>query len=159
MRAIVPILFAALSLAVNAEAATVLFGGKTIEVERTLADPNDLWVTPDDLTRINGFVIKPEGACLEDICIPLPRGDSALSITRDGVQWINATELARKVGQAYAADHETGTWSFDAIPAIRSGQLRSAIAPDFELNDRAGNVVRLSDFRGKKVLLKTWASW
>ena len=32
-------------------------------------------------------------------------------------------------------------------------------APDFELKDRDGNVVRLSDFRGKKVLLVTWASW
>ena len=89
----------------------------------------------------------------------LPKGDSALSVTRDGKQWINVTELARKIGQAYVADAETGTWSFAEIPAIRSGQLRSAIAPDFELKDRSGKVVRLSDFRGKKVLLKTWASW
>lgn len=153
------ILLATFSLGLNAKAATVLFGGQTVDVAQTLADPNDLWVSPDDLTRISGFVIKPEGACLEEICIPLPKGDSSLSVTRDGKQWINATELARNIGQAYAVDAETGTWSFDEIPAIRSGRLQSAIAPDFELKDRAGKVVKLSDFRGKKVLLKTWASW
>ena len=32
-------------------------------------------------------------------------------------------------------------------------------APDFALPNREGEVVRLSDFRGKKVLIITWASW
>jgi hypothetical protein len=150
---------AALSFGLNAGAATVLFGGRTVEGIETLSDPNDLWLSPDDLTRINGFVIKPEGACLDEICIPLPKGDSTLSVTRDGKHWINATELARKIGQAYAVDQETGTWSFGEVPSIRATRLQSAVAPDFELKDRSGKVVRLSDFRGKKVLLKTWASW
>ena len=34
-----------------------------------------------------------------------------------------------------------------------------AAAPDFELPDLAGVRRKLSDFRGKKVLLITWASW
>jgi len=32
-------------------------------------------------------------------------------------------------------------------------------APDFALPDPSGRVHRLSDHRGKKVLLVTWASW
>lgn len=34
-----------------------------------------------------------------------------------------------------------------------------AIAPDFSQNDVNGNAVKLSDFRGKWVLLDFWASW
>ena len=36
---------------------------------------------------------------------------------------------------------------------------RAARAPDFVLPDRTGKIVHLSDFRGKKVFLVTWASW
>lgn len=32
-------------------------------------------------------------------------------------------------------------------------------APDFELQDLNGNIVKLSDYKGKKVYLKFWASW
>ena len=33
------------------------------------------------------------------------------------------------------------------------------MAPDFTVYDREGNTVRLSDFRGKPVVLNFWASW
>ena len=146
--------------AVRADAATVLFEGRTVDVAQTMADPSDLWVSPADLTRINGFVLKPEGACLNEMCIPVPQGkENAMVKTRAGVTWFNVTELARKLGQEYEVDTETGTWSFGEIPAVRSTQLKSAIAPDFELKDRTGKVVHLSDLRGQKMLLKTWASW
>ena len=145
---------------INADAATVLYGDRVVTVERTLADPNDLWVTAADVTRINGFEIKPEGACLAEICIPLPQdADSNMTVTRDGEKWFNVTELARKLQQAYAFDSETNTWSFGQIPATRRSFLESAEAPDFALEDRSGKIVRLSDFRGKKVLLLSWASW
>lgn len=151
---------AAMMGSARADAATVLFGGGTVEVAETLPDPNDLWVTPEDLTRINGFELKPEGACLAEICIPVPREpNNAMVVSREGKTWFSVTELARKLGQGYAFDPETGTWSFAEIPPVRSAQLRSAVAPDFELKDRSGKTVRLSDYRGKKVLLNTWASW
>jgi peroxiredoxin len=41
------------------------------------------------------------------------------------------------------------------IPAPREGFM----APDFSLQDAAGNTVRLSDLRGKPVLINLWASW
>jgi thiol-disulfide isomerase/thioredoxin len=32
-------------------------------------------------------------------------------------------------------------------------------APEFELKDRGGNTVRLSDYKGKVVLIDFWATW
>ncbi len=145
---------------VAAEPVTVLYDDRVIEVERTLADPNDLWVIPADLPRVNGFELKPEGACLVELCVPvLQDRDSEMFVTRAGQPWFNVTALARRLDQAYVADHDHQVWSFGEIPVTRTSFLRSAMAPDFELPNREGELVRLSDFRGKKVLIVTWASW
>lgn len=144
----------------SADVTTVLYQGKTITVNETLSSPTDLWVTPEDLTRVNGFVLKPEGACLDELCIPIKQDeDSDLHVRRLGAQWVNVTRLAQIVNQAYAYDAESQVWSFAPIPQSQSSFLESAVAPDFELKDREGNVVRLSDYRGKKVMIHTWASW
>lgn len=148
------------ALAASADPATVLYQGRSVEIQRTLSDPNDLWVTPEDLTAVSGFVLKEEGACLDSICVPVNRGsDSSMYVERDGQAWFNVTQLARNLNQAYVADHEKGVWSFGEIPATRHAYRQSAVAPDFELADRQGNPVKLSDFRGKKVMIVTWASW
>jgi hypothetical protein len=141
-------------------ATTVLYQDRVVEIARTLADPNDLWVAPDDLPRVNDFVLKPEGACLAELCIPVRQDrDSELFVTRAGQGWFNVSELARRLQQAFVVDHEHAVWSFGNIPVTRNTFLQSAMAPDFALPDRDGKLVRLSDFRGKKVLLITWASW
>ena len=142
------------------QAATVIYHDKIVSVAETLADPNDLWVKPADLTRINDFVLKPEGACLDELCIPIIQNrDNDIVITRGGQQWFSVTAFADKLSQAYVVDHDSDTWSFGAMPLQREAFLSSAYAPDFALQDRRGNTVKLSDFRGKKVLLLTWASW
>jgi hypothetical protein len=114
--------------------------------------PDVLWVGKPDLPGINGFAIKPEGACRADLCVP---------ISKDMVrgEYFNLTAFARKVGESVVADVDAGVWSFGEIPVLRGSFLRSRIAPDFALPDRKGRVVRLTDFRGRKVLLLTWASW
>lgn len=144
----------------SAGKATVLFQDRVVEVDRTLGDPNDLWVVPADLTRINDFVLKPEGACLAELCIPVRQDrDSEMFVTRAGQGWFNVTELARKLQQAFTVDREHAVWAFGNIPVTRNAFLQSAMAPDFALPNRDGTLVRLSDFRGKKVLIITWASW
>ena len=40
-----------------------------------------------------------------------------------------------------------------------SGLNPGDLAPDFQVQDLAGNGVKLSDFRGQGVLLNFWASW
>ena len=157
---------AALVLAVPAAAfaqtqsVTVLYQDRVVEVERTLADPNDLWVVPADLPRINDFELKPEGACFETLCVPVRQDrDSEMFVTRAGQGWFNVTALARRLQQPFVVDHDHRVWSFGALPVARNSFVQSAVAPDFALPDRDGKLVRLSDFRGKKVLIVTWASW
>ena len=146
--------FVAVGATVSAVAApprvTVLHGDKAVAVDGVRPDPNDLWVRAGDLQKINGFELKPQGACREDICIPIEKK------MRDGA-FFNLSGFARKVHQPVVAD--SGVWSFGEIPLLRSAFVNSRIAPDFAVPDRKGRVVHLSDCRGKKVLVVTWASW
>jgi peroxiredoxin len=54
----------------------------------------------------------------------------------------------------FSADR-TGTSTSGQIPAPQTGFL----APDFELKTPAGDSVKLSDLRGKAVLVNLWATW
>lgn len=144
--------------AIAAPGATVLYNDRVFQVTRTLADPDDLWVVPEDVTRISGFALRRNQLCLEHTCVQAgPNSD--VRISRSGQTWISMTEVARQLKQAVAVDAERSVWSFGEVPATRVGFLDSAMAPDFSLPNRQGQPVRLSDFRGKKVLLVTWASW
>lgn len=149
-----------LILGAPAFGATVLINGEVITVEPTLPDANDLWIPVGELTRVSGFELKPEGACLDEICVPVRQDqDSELLVRRQGAPWFNLTELADRVHQPYLADHESGVWGFGEIPAQRQSFVRDGQAPDFTLPDWRGDTRSLSDFKGKKIMLLTWASW
>ena len=144
----------------NAANTVALFNDTVVEIKDTLADPTDLWVSPEDLTRLTGFVLKPEGACFADICIPIKQdADSDKFVTRLGKKWVNVSALATALRQGVAVDRESNTWSFGEIPSANSSSLAKGMAPDFAMKDREGKTVRLSDYRGKKVVILTWASW
>jgi hypothetical protein len=129
---------------------TVLYGDRTVALESVRPDPKDLWVRAADLPRITEFELKPQGACRADMCIPVPKE------LKSGA-WFNLSGFARRVHQVSV--NEAGAWSFGEIPAVRGEFYQSRKAPDFAVPDRKGKLVHLSDFRGKKVLVVTWASW
>ena len=134
---------------------TVLYQGRTITIAET-GEGDGLLITPADLTRINGFQLKPEGACYEDLCIPLREG---MVTEQNGKEWFDLAAFAELLEQAYVVDHQAGVWSFAEIPAKRESMMIDALAPDFEIEDRQGKVIRLADFKGKKALIVTWSSW
>jgi len=129
---------------------TVLYADRAIPLDQVRADGSELWVHSKDLPRINEFEVKPQGACRGDVCIPLAKS------LKQG-EWFHLTGFARQVHQSYVADAQV--WSFGEIPVVRGEFLNSRIAPDFAVPDRQGKIVHLSDFRGKKALIVTWASW
>lgn len=48
----------------------------------------------------------------------------------------------------------------EGIPGAKLSSLREgAVAPDFELSTLDGQKIKLSDYRGKKVILNFWATW
>jgi hypothetical protein len=115
-----------------------------------------LLVSPADLTRLNGFERKPQGACFEELCIPL--NETVLKQQADAT-WLDLEAFANLLEQPFVADRAAGVWSFGEIPQKRSRTLDNAQAPEFEVTDRAGQVWRLADLKGKKALIVTWSSW
>lgn len=134
---------------------TVLYQGNTITLTVT-GSGEDLLVSPKDLTRINGFVLKPEGACFGDLYIPL---NDSLLVEQDNQSWFDLTTFANLLEQPYVVDTEARIWSFAEMPAKRESMVVDAMAPNFEVIDRQGNVIRMADFKGKKALIVTWSSW
>lgn len=129
---------------------TVIYNDSVVKLDKIRPGDKDLWVRAADLPRINEFELKPQGACRADMCIPVAK-------TLKSGPWFNLTGFSRKLGQAYVTD--SGVWSFGEIPVMRGSFYSSRIAPGFAVSDRKGKIVHLSDFRGKKVLVFTWASW
>ena len=136
----------------------ILANGKTTEVAQRTDASEDLWVRMDELPGATGWQMKPEGACLGELCVPLPANKREEWIAdADDWVWFSYSEFAEMIGQKYVRDGDV--WSLGSVPAVQSVGLESAIAPDFEVTERNGNTLRLSDLRGHKVVLFTWSSW
>ncbi|MBI3839850.1 MAG: redoxin domain-containing protein [Planctomycetia bacterium] len=137
---------------------TVLARQNVLIIDRALVDGQELWVPKENVEAITGFELKPQGLCAGEACIPIPAGAQWL-LERDGRSYFSVTRFAQKVDQLYARDAEHNVWSFTAVPIAQTAPLVTGEAPDFALPDRTGKTVRLSDFRGRKVLILSWASW
>jgi len=148
-----------LSLPSRATVATIIYDDKATLVSTADLIRDQLWVTTADLKLATGFELKPQGVCRDELCFPVS-GSRKQELTRKnaGTIWFNLTGFARLVNQPIAHDPELAVWYFGLRSDQRQG-LSSLQAPDFTLADRNGKSHSLSDFRGKKVLLLTWASW
>ena len=109
-----------------------------------------LFLPAEELPAATGWELKPEGACLGEVCVPLPA-----AARRPGL--VDVAALARALGRPLV--HEGDTWIAGEPAAARAEALASLAAPDFELPDLAGRLHRLSQYRGHKVLVLSWASW
>lgn len=114
------------------EPTTIIYG------TREPFDAPGLLVDPASI----GWDAKPYGLCRGEVCVPFPLANGLVDIEA----------LAARLGQPVARAGDV--WAFgepERPPTID--------APDFTLPDVAGRPHSLSDERGKKVLLVSWASW
>ena len=109
-----------------------------------------LRVDPAEFERRTGWSIKPQGACKEERCVPLPSGGGM-----DG--GIDARVLANRLGMPLVDDEPSGLWCLG--PEAGGRRLTSARAPELVLPDVDGRPFSLASLRGTKVLLVAWASW
>jgi hypothetical protein len=158
MRTICLILCTAAAL--SASETTLIYNGVTSSLTEAVSEPRNLWLTVPDLTRATGFVLKPQGACLNELCVPTPKSREAAFFRGDGNKKLfNVAELARTLKQPVIHDDAYSVWLFGSRPESLMQMADTLEAPDFTLPDWHGAPRSLHDFRGKRVLLVTWASW
>lgn len=107
--------------------------------------------TPAEFARATGWVLKPEGACQAEVCIPLPKSASR------GDGRVDVRAAADALGMALVADEEHGLWALGPVSGGRA--LSTAVVPELTLPDRDGNPFRLGSLKGTKVFMCAWASW
>jgi hypothetical protein len=138
---------------VSAREITLVQGSRTTQVPGRV-DTGSIRVGAADVERAWGWTLRAEGLCRGEVCVPVR--DRARLVRDDGIA---LEELARATGLPYAADADEGVAVLGESAAARGARLASLEAPDFTLPDLAGKLHSLSQHRGRKVLLVTWASW
>ena len=115
-----------------------------------------LWLSAADADAATGWVAKTEGLCRGEVCVPLPAGREGEFVRGSRV---NVAALWRHLGRSVAHSERGHVWALGGSARDRAATLQSLEAPDFTLPDASGRPHSLSDYRGKKVFLVTWASW
>jgi hypothetical protein len=140
--------------------ATVLYHERESRLDDSHVERDELWVTLPDLTAASGWELKPEGVCLDEICVPVPDARLPALIRKEPSGTLfNLTEFARLIQQPVAHDEKNAVWYFGPASWEWKTRLSGAQAPDFSLPDLEGRMHSLSDLLGKKVFLLFWATW
>jgi hypothetical protein len=109
---------------------------------------------PASLEAALGWRLEPRGLCRGPVCVPT---DARPDLVCDA--GVDLRTLAALLERPLALDLEHRAAALGASAAERSARLERLEAPDFALPDLDGRVHRLSEHRGKKVLLIAYASW
>ena len=124
----------------------------TPTAEYKVSTRDGLWMSAVDAEKVTGWTLKPEGMCRDERCVPLPA--AAVKGTE-----VDVEAFWQKLGGPVIASHEGDAWALGAPADERNAALEGLQAPDFTLPDVVGKPRTLSELRGKKVFLATWASW
>jgi len=135
---------------------TVLHEQRETALPDARADGEALWLRAGDLARATGWDWKPEGLCRDATCVPVPRARASELVQDDA---LDVAGMWRHMGHPVVHDRTGEHWVLGTGAQDRAGALAALEAPDFALPDLDGRMHRLSDYRGQRVFLVTWASW
>ena len=120
--------------------------------EHDIATRDGLWMSAADAEKVTGWTLKPEGMCRAELCVPMP--PSAVKGNE-----VDVEAFWTKLGGPVVASDARDVWALGAPADERNAALEGQQAPDFTLPGIDGTPRTLSQLRGKKVFLATWASW
>jgi peroxiredoxin len=112
-------------------------------------------VDPADLEAAVGWELRPQGLCRGDVCVPVADPSTLTA----GAGRLDLAALSRALGRRCVVDAGAGIAALSEDPAARHDALADNLAPDFTLPDLDGELHSLSEWRGRKRLLVTFASW
>ena len=133
---------------------TLLYGLRPPSPVDAVPSGDGLWLDAAALPAATGWELKSQGLCQGDVCVPVTRESGLVDGTR-----VNVAALARTLEQPLVHDDTHAVWSIGESASARRAELHSLVAPDFTLPDLDGRAHRLSDYRGRKIFLVSWASW
>ncbi len=117
---------------------------------------DDLWLSSEETESATGWSLKEEGLCKGSVCVPIPVSGTPELVSGNE---INLAGFWHHMNRPVLRDEAGEAWILGESADDRTVQLQSLDAPDFTLPDVNGNLHSLSDYRGKKVYLCSWASW
>ena len=120
--------------------------------EHAVATRDGLWMNAADAERVTGWALKPQGMCRGDLCVPLP---AKVVQGRD----VDVEAFWKTLGGSVIVSDGGEVWALGVPAEERNAALEGLEALDFTLPDVDGIPRTLSQLRGKKVFLATWASW
>ena len=120
--------------------------------EYKVSTHDGLWMSATDAGKVTGWTLKPEGMCRDERCVPLPP-----AAVKGGD--VDVEAFWERLGGPVIASQDGDAWALGAPADERNAALEGLQAPDFTLPDVDGKPRTLSELRGKKVFLATWASW
>ena len=135
---------------------TILYAERPPTRVAATAAGEDLWLSSADLAAATGWRLAPDGLHRGDRLLRVPHGRERELVEGDQV---NLGALARLLEQPVVRDDAHAVWSIGEAAPARRAALQSLQAPDFTLPDLEGRAHALSEYRGRKVFLVSWASW
>jgi hypothetical protein len=117
-------------------------------------DGDSIRLDPKALQEAVGWELKTEGLCRGSVCMPTARHAGLVD-----ARGVDLEMLAGILQQPLVIDRDEAVAALAEAPLDHTGRVETLQAPDFALPDLTGKIHRLSDYKGKKILLHAWSSW